>query len=259
MVVRLTIAYLGTAYAGWQRQTNALSVQEVVEDGLTAILGRSVRLRAASRTDTGVHARGQVAHFELPVHRPLRALVHGTNRHLPPDVRVLAADRMPQGFDARFGNLGKEYRYRLRRADVIAPFEADRVVPVPAGFEPDRLRPVLEALPGRHDFTAFALEGGSHGDPRRRLLAASMVVRGPEIELRFVGTGFLRGMVRSLVGTLIEVGLDRRSPEAMIELLEGRPRSEAGPSAPARGLVLQRVFFPRRWSPLESFRADGLW
>ncbi len=253
MVHRLTLSYRGTAYAGWQRQKNALAVQQVVEEALAELLGRHVRIFAASRTDAGVHARGQVAHLELPRPFPERGLVHGTARSLPSDVRILAAHRMSDGFHARKSVVGKEYVYRVWRGRIVPPLEEPFVMRVERELDVAAMRRALAAVPGRHDFTAFALEGGSHTDPRRRLFAATLDEAGRELVFRFAGDGFLRGMVRSLVGTLVEVGEGRRPAESMAELLGGRPRSEAGRTAQARGLVLERVFYPPRWQPLEGY------
>jgi tRNA pseudouridine38-40 synthase len=246
---RLTLAYRGTVYAGWQRQENALAVQQVVEEALERLLGEPVRIAGASRTDAGVHARGQVAHLALARPFPERGLVHGTNRHLPADVRVLAAAAMPEGFHARRHAAGKEYVYRLSRAPVISPLDALFVAPAPAGLDVERMARAAASLPGRHDFTAFALAGGSHGQPFRRIVSARWEEREEgELAFRVVGEGFLRGMVRALVGTLIEVGTGRRTPESFAGLLAGRPRQEAGPTAPAHGLVLQQVLYPQEWS-----------
>jgi tRNA pseudouridine38-40 synthase len=249
---RLTLAYRGTAYAGWQRQENALAVQQVVEEALERLLGEAVRIAGASRTDAGVHARGQVAHLELARSFPERGLVHGTNRHLPADVRVLAAAAMPDGFHARRHAWGKEYVYRLSRAPVISPLDALFVAAAPAGLDLGRMARAAVALPGRHDFSAFALAGGSHGQPFRRIVSARWDERGEEgrdeLAFRIVGEGFLRGMVRALVGTLIEVGTGRRTPESFAGLLAGRSRQEAGPTAPAHGLSLQQVLYPQEWS-----------
>lgn len=253
-IYRLTLSYRGGAYAGWQRQENAVAVQQVVEEALERLLGHPVRVVGASRTDAGVHARAQAAHLELPRDFPPRGLVHGTNRHLPEDVRVLAAAAMPQvspGFHARRHAAGKEYLYRLSRAAVIPPLDSPFVAPAPAALDLDRMARAAAGLPGRHDFSAFALAGGSHGQPFRRIFSARWEGEGDEIAFRIVGEGFLRGMVRALVGTLIEVGTGRRTPEGFAGLLAGRPRGEAGPTAPAHGLVLQRVLYPPEW------RADG--
>ncbi|NJL28461.1 MAG: tRNA pseudouridine(38-40) synthase TruA [Thermoanaerobaculia bacterium] len=258
MVYRLTISYRGTGYAGWQRQANALAVQQVVEEALEDLVGAPVRLVGASRTDAGVHARAQSAHLVLSRPFALGGLVHGTNFRLPEDVRILAADAMPPGFHARRAALGKEYLFRLCRTRVVAPIEAPFVVAVPSNLDLEAMRRAMRALPGRHDFTAFAQSDGSHTQPFRRLFAATLDTRGREVRLRFFGEGFLRGMVRALVGTLLEVGSGTRPPEEMAALLEGRAREQAGPSAPAHGLTLERVFYPPAWRPLDSDRNRGL-
>jgi tRNA pseudouridine38-40 synthase len=251
VIYRLTLAYRGTSYAGWQRQENALSVQQVVEEALKRLLGAPVRITGASRTDAGVHARGQEAHLALDRSFPERGLVFGTNAHLPDDVRVLAARAMPEGFHARKHAWGKEYRYRLSRAPVLSPIDSLFVAPASSRLEVGPLREATASLPGRHDFSAFALAGGSHGQPCRTIVMAEWEERGEELAFRIVGEGFLRGMVRSLVGTLLEVGEGKRTPEGFAALLAGRPRSEAGPTAPAQGLILERVFYPEPW------RAEG--
>jgi tRNA pseudouridine38-40 synthase len=251
---RLVISYRGTAYAGWQRQTNATAVQQVVEEALGALLDQPTRVFGAGRTDAGVHARGQVAHLERTRPMAPRALVHGGNHRLPADVRILAADVMPDGFHARKAALGKEYRYRVFRGRVVSPLDEPWVWRVERPLRLDAVRQALGVLPGVHDFTAFALAGGSHGQPRRRLFAATAEEHGRELHFRFTGDGFLRGMVRSLVGTLVEIGTGRRSPDSMTALLQGRPRSEAGVTAPACGLCLEQVFYPPRWLPREGYR-----
>ncbi len=253
MDYRLTIAYRGTAYAGWQRQDNALAVQQVVEEALEDLLGHRAKIHGAGRTDAGVHARGQTAHLRLARPFPEKGLVHGTNHRLPPDIRLLAAHRMPDGFHARKSALGKEYLYRLWRGRVVPPLEAPYVMPAPPELDLAAIRRAIAYLPGRHDFTAFASAGGSHGQPCRRIFAATADARGRELHLRFAGEGFLRGMVRALTGTLLEVGVGRRTPDSMADLLTGRARSEAGPGAKAGGLVLERVFYPPRWRPVGGY------
>jgi tRNA pseudouridine38-40 synthase len=244
---RLTLAYRGTAYAGWQRQENGVAVQQVVEEALERLLGRPVRVHGSSRTDAGVHARMQAAHLELERPFPERGLVHGANPHLPEDVRVLAAAAMPDGFHARKHAWGKEYVYRLSRAAVVSPLDSLFAAPAPRGLDAGEMARAAEFLPGRHDFSAFALAGGSHSQPFRRIFSARWEERGDELAFHVVGEGFLRGMVRALVGTLIEVGTGKRSPESFAGLLSGAARGDAGPTAPARGLTLQTVFYPREW------------
>ena len=255
MVVRLTLAYIGTRYAGWQRQENALAVQQLVEDSLAELLGEAVVLHGASRTDAGVHARAQEAHFKSARELPLRALVHGTNAKLPDDVRVMAAHRMAEGFHARFDARAKVYVYRLTRAAVPPPFDAPYVVEAPRHLDLEAMRRATAALVGEHDFTAFALAGGAHREAKRTLFAADWEEEGDELKLRLRGNGFLRGMVRSLAGTLLEVGEGKRSVDEFTARLAGARRGAAGPTAPARGLTLERIVYDDGMRPLASWPA----
>jgi tRNA pseudouridine38-40 synthase len=241
----LTVAYVGTRYAGWQRQTNALAVQQVLEEALARLAGGTVATTGAGRTDAGVHAEGQAVSVALPRALPPRALVHGANAELPADVRVVAAREVPRGFDARRQAAAKTYRYRLSRAATIDPAVRPFVAPAPRGLDLAALGAAALALAGRHDFAAFALAGGAATTSVRRIYAASWSAYGDELVFRISGEGFLRGMVRSLVGTLLEVGAGRRSVDALAALLAGgATRGEAGPTAPAEGLCLERVDYP---------------
>ncbi|MEO8504687.1 MAG: tRNA pseudouridine(38-40) synthase TruA [Acidobacteriota bacterium] len=240
---KLTLSYVGTRYAGWQRQENALAVQQVVEEALSDLLGDPATLVGASRTDAGVHARGQVAHLEWVREVETGALLHGTNHRLPREVRVLAAEPADEAFHARFSATAKEYRYRLIRAAVLSPLDAPFAVKVEDELDLEALANAAQVLVGRHDFSSFALAGGAHTSPLRTVHSAQWVEEGAELQFRVVGDGFLRGMVRGLVGTLLEVGRGRRRVEDFQALLVGKPRGAAGPTAPAQGLCLTRVLY----------------
>lgn len=241
MRVRATLAYVGTRYAGWQRQANALAVQEVVESALADLTGESVRVVGAGRTDAGVHADGQVISFALAREMAPSGLVFGGNQRLPDDVRLLDAELVAEGFDAQRAAVAKLYRYRLDRSLLIDPARRPFVVAAPDAVDLDALRAAARALLGDHDFRAFELAGGRTKTSRRRILFASWEERGSELVFRIAGEGFLRGMVRALVGTQLEVATGRRTLERFVALLDGAPRSAAGPTAPAHGLSLERV------------------
>jgi tRNA pseudouridine38-40 synthase len=246
MAYRLILSYRGTRYSGWQRQPNAITVQEKLEEALSRVAGERVKVVAAGRTDRGVHAAGQAVSF-LPGPRlpdlPARAWVHGTNRLLPEDIRVLAAEEVEAGFHARRDARGKEYRYRLRRCAVLSPLESLFVLQVDPALDLNAMRLASEALVGRHDFSAFALSGGVPGPPVRTVERVVWHEDGESLNFLIVGNGFLRGMVRSIVGTLLEVGLGRRSADGFPALLQDSSRGEAGRTAPAHGLTLERVFY----------------
>lgn len=252
MVYALILSYRGEPYSGWQRQNNALTVQQVVEEALSDLLRRPVEVQGASRTDAGVHARGQVAHLTLDEEFPVRGLQHGTNQRLPEEVRVMGAFRMREGFHARKCATSKEYRYTLIRERTLSPLDALFAISATSDLDLAAMRAATLGLVGKHDFTAFALAGGGHGQPFRRIQSAAWLERGSALEFCVVGDGFLRGMVRSMVGTLIEVGRGRLSVSQFQDLLKGKPRQEAGPTAPAAGLVLHSVHYSQEWDPLSS-------
>jgi len=242
--LKIVLQYDGTAYAGWQRQANGVSIQAMVEDALAPIEGSRVVVHGAGRTDAGVHALGQVATVTLAVAIEPPALARALNALLPPDVRVLAVEDAAPGFHARFSATGKAYEYRIINAPLVSPFHHNYVWHV---IQPIDLKLVREAsarLVGTHDFAAF--QGA-----RARVVSTKRTVSRIEWEdgggydlplvMRIEGDGFLRYMVRNIVGTLVDVGVGRRPPSHVAEILASRDRTQAGPTAPAQGLYLVRV------------------
>ncbi|MBE0603519.1 MAG: tRNA pseudouridine(38-40) synthase TruA [Deltaproteobacteria bacterium] len=241
--VKLTVAYDGAAYAGWQVQPGETTIQSVMEGALARILQEPVRLRAAGRTDAGVHAREQVVDFADSGKRDTETIVRGGNALLPGDIRILSAEGVPEGFDARRHASQKEYRYFLYLLPVASPFLSRYAWHLPSSLDPDAMREALASLVGEHDFSSFRGQGCTARTAVRTIFRAG-VTRHDEPGLYSVdvaGSGFLRHMVRNIVGTAIDAGRKKHPPERMAEILAARDRAGAGITAPAHGLFLWRV------------------
>ncbi len=236
MTARLRLEYDGTEFAGWATQPGLRTVQETVEGALVTVLRREVTLTVAGRTDRGVHARGQVAsHDGEPA--PLRNL----NALLPSDVAVLASEAAPDGFDARRDARSRTYRYRIHTRSAPSPFEQNRALWWPRPLDRAALDACAAALPGTHDFTAFTPTETDHVRFERDVVRAEWVDEpGDVLAFWIEADTFMRHMVRVLVGTMLE----GTRPDRFAELLEGRPRSAAGATAPAHGLYLESVAYP---------------
>jgi tRNA pseudouridine38-40 synthase len=239
--LKLTLQYDGTDYAGWQRQPNGVSVQELVERALEPIEGHPVSVTGAGRTDAGVHALAQVASVEIESGLETAALARALNAALPADVRVTAVEEAPAGFNARFSATGKAYEYRIWTGPFVPPFERRYVWHVPQALDVDRMREAAASLIGTHDFSAFRAAGSDVATSERTIHDLRIDADGPRVMLRVSGNGFLRHMVRSIAGTLVEVGLGRRPASSVSAALASRERAQGGPTAPARGLFLVRV------------------
>lgn len=241
MVTKLTLAYDGAAFAGWARQPEQRTVQAELERALRTILGEDVATTAAGRTDTGVHAWGQVAsyHHEALDPRSLNAL-------LPEDVAVLASEPMDESFDARHSASSRSYCYRIHNAIARSPLERGRALHVPRPLDRAALDACAEALAGTHDFTAFTPTETEHVRFSRDVLHAEWIGEGAVLEFWIEADAFMRQMNRVLVGTMLEVADGSRTLEQFAALLAGAPRSAAGRTAPAHGLYLARVAYDAR-------------
>lgn len=234
---RLLIEYDGTGFAGWARQPGRRTVQAELEEALAALLPEPVALTVAGRTDAGVHARGQVASHPGPP-----APVANLNGVLPADVRVLASDPAPEGFDARRDARSRTYRYRVLDGPVARVLERDRAFHWRYGLDRSLLDACAAQLPGTHDFTAFTLTKNHHTRFERDVIRAEWVDEGDGVIAFWIeADAFMRRMVRTLVGTMLAVAAGRIDRGHFPKLLQGRPRAEAGDAAPAHGLYLERV------------------
>jgi tRNA pseudouridine38-40 synthase len=241
--IKMTLAYVGTPFAGWQIQPGQPTVQGVIEGVLSRMLDEPARLAGAGRTDAGVHALGQVASFTTGRAIPVEGLRRGLNARLPETIRVLAAEEAPPGFHARSDARAKDYCYRMSRAEVVLPFAAPFVTPIRGRLDVGAMREAARRFEGRHDFTSFCPADCELEDRRRTVQSSSLEEAGDEIVYEVRGEGFLRHMVRTIAGTLIEVGRGRIRPRDIDAILAVRDRRRAGPCAAARGLVLVRVLY----------------
>lgn len=241
---RAVVAYVGTRFHGWQVQKNApRTVQGVLEEALSRLAHVRVRVEGASRTDAGVHADGQVAHFDLPRRREPRVVRDAANDRLPDDVRVLSVEEAAADFHARFGAVWKEYAYRWSRAAVIAPKDAPFVAPISPRADAARMREAAACLPGRRDFRIFAVSLPAAESTVRTLHTLEIQEDGEELRALFRGDGFLRGMVRSICGVLGDAARGRVPVDRAARLLETGDRRLLSAKAAARGLTLLGVSY----------------
>ena len=239
--MRLTLAYDGSAYAGWQVQPDAPTIQGTVLAAARSILGDAVRLIGASRTDAGVHALRQVASLATGAALEASSIGRALNATLPPDIRVLDACDAAAGFDARRGAAGKRYAYLIDTGAVALPMLRRYAWHVSRPLDVDRMRAALGALHGRHDFSAFCAAAGRETPPVCSLHAIHVVRRRTRLALLISADRFLHHMVRNIVGSAVDVGRGAQPPEWLRHVLDSRDRRRAGATAPPHGLVLVRV------------------
>ncbi|MCC7007969.1 MAG: tRNA pseudouridine(38-40) synthase TruA [Acidobacteria bacterium] len=241
--LKLTVAYDGTNYVGWQRQVNGISVQQMIEDAFAPLAGTTPGpgVAGAGRTDAGVHAAAQVASVNVDFDHPADAVLRALNVRLPPDIRVMSVEEAPLGFHARFHARGKAYRYRVVTTSILSPFDRLFVSHAPGTRDVDAMREGARLLVGRHDFASFQARGSAPQHTVRDIERLDVDARPDEIVFDITGNGFLRHMARTLVGTLMEVGEGLRPPASMRAVLAARDRRAAGRTMPASGLTLMAV------------------
>ena len=242
--IRVTLAYDGTDYSGWQVQKNARTVQGAVEEALQRMHGHPVRIRGAGRTDAGVHASGQVGNFFTDLDSiPGPTWTAALNSYLPPDIRVVDSREAEFGFDAKSSARMRSYAYYLVPAPVMLPHLRRYAWRIRTRPELARLNRLAAVILGEHDFTTFAAAGDASRSKVRRVYASCFHPEGAALVYRVAASSFVWKMVRSLLGTILEHEAGQLSPEALAEALEARDRSRAGKSAPPYGLFLERVAY----------------
>ena len=242
--IRLIVEYDGTAYSGWQRQENAMTVQQKLEEAIRKLTGEeSLTITGASRTDAGVHALGQNVHFDTVSRIPADKFCFALNTMLPDDIRVNASMEADSSFHARFSTKGKEYRYLIYAHPHASALYRNQSAHVIYPLDVALMNREAQAAVGTHDFAPFAASGSVVKDTVRTIVSVNVTENEPFIELRVKGNGFLYNMVRILAGTLIGVGSGKIEPGAIARALESGSRLDLGVTAPPQGLTLMRVFY----------------
>ena len=241
----MMVAYHGAAYHGWQIQPGVVTVQKVIQNALQKITGEHIFTLASGRTDTGVHALGQVINFHTQSHLPTAEIQKSLNRLLPPDIRILAARNVPPHFHSRYSVHSKQYRYIIFNHILSYGFSPVSVTICAYPLDLDLMRTAAQLLIGTHDFTAFGANPGYRVEnPTKTLYSITITRDGHYIYFDVTGSGFLYKMVRTIVGTLIEVGIAKMPPQEVKKILKSKKRTAAGHTAPAQGLTLVKVNYP---------------
>lgn len=244
---QITIAYDGSRYHGWQRLKNEQTIQGKIEGVLSEMLGHQVEIHGAGRTDAGVHARAQTAHFKIQTERSPQEIAAYLNRYLPEDIAVTNCVYAEERFHARLNTTGKRYQYRIWNSNVPNVFERKYFYRMEEALDVEKMQEAAAYLIGRHDFRAFCGNKKMKKSTVRTLYRADVEKIGCEVRMTFEATGFLQNMVRILAGTLMEVGLGKRPPSDVRRVLESGERAQAGITMPPQGLVLDEVFYGTEW------------
>ncbi len=246
MRVGLKIEYEGTAYGGWQRQKNAPSIQQKIEEALQQAFDVLCRVVGAGRTDAGVHAYGQIAHFDIETSVPAQRFSYILNQKLPADIRIVESWEAKKDFHARKKAIGKHYRYTIFQAPHASAMERNTSLHVPQKLNIDNMRKAAEFLVGEHDFSAFRSVGSNLVGTVRTIYRLEVNQDKNHIYIDVWGNGFLYNMVRIIVGTLISVGKGKLDAQNVREILDSKDRRRAGATAPAKGLAMCEVFYDEK-------------
>ncbi|MDB4470769.1 tRNA pseudouridine(38-40) synthase TruA [Deltaproteobacteria bacterium] len=241
--IKLTIEYDGTDYVGWQVQPNGVSIQQRVELALEQLLGESVRVHSSGRTDAGVHARGMVCHLITQRELPLSAWREGLNRFLPDTIVVRCAEIAADDFHARFSAQGKRYRYTLLCDEIRSPLQRHACWQIRNKLDLQAMNSAARQFVGEHDFAAFRTSGCGAETTYRRIFSVELIEDGNLLHIDVCGSGFLKNMVRMMVGTLVEIGRGKRPADDVSQLLNDGSRVGPALTAPAQGLCLMEVWY----------------
>ncbi|MFB5662991.1 tRNA pseudouridine(38-40) synthase TruA [Alteribacillus sp. HJP-4] len=243
--VKATVAYEGTFFSGWQKQPGKRTVQEEIEKAMQKVhKGTFIPVVASGRTDSGVHAFGQVIHFDTPLHVPEKRWPKALERDLPKDVQLLGAEFVSSDFHARFDAMEKEYHYRVLASRHRDIFRRNHTYFFPYPYNLEEMKRAASFIPGTRDFSSFCAANTDVEDKVRTVHEVRLEENGDELLFICRGSGFLYNMVRIIVGTLLEVGRGKRTPEDIPAMIESRKRSAAGKTAPGQGLYLKKVLYP---------------
>ena len=238
MWVKLVVAYEGTNYCGWQIQPNGITIEQVLNETLSSLLGEEITVTGASRTDAGVHSLGNVAVFETHTKMPAEKISFALNQRLPEDIVVQESCQVPEDFHPRFSKSRKTYESRILNCRFRQPLERRTSYFYHYPLDVGAMQKAAAYLVGEHDFTSFASVHAQTNTYVRTIYALDVVREGDMIRIRVQGNGFLYNMVRIIAGTLIQVGAGIKKPEDMESILAGKDRELAGPTAPAHGLTM---------------------
>lgn len=249
--IKLTIEYDGSEFHGWQVQDNAHTVQAEMEDAVFKITGEKVRVTGAGRTDTGVHALGQVAHFDTGSTIPADKFKYALNSVLPASVAVVCSEEADFSFHSRFSATGKTYEYKILNRPIRSPIMEKRAWHMREALDFEALRQASELFTGTHDFSSFCASGRIISDFERSIYLSEWNIQNDLLIYRVTGNGFLYNMVRIMAGTMVEVGMGKRKPESILDILQGKNRVLAGITAPPQGLYLVKVHYDGTLNGLE--------